>query len=340
MKKYKNKKLISGLSLVLITTILVITSVVGYPTGINDRAKTGCECHALSADPSVTVLMTGQPPEYTPLSAYTLTITVSGGPVSTQGGFNLEISAGLLSSSDINVQTNLPANQATHTNPNQRSWSVTWTAPSQGTGDVTFWVAGNAVDGNGFNTGDGWNLFSTLVSEAPPPENIITLKEGWNLISLPWIQQDTDLFAVLESIDGKYDAVQWFNNSDIDDPWKHYKEGKISGNDLTQLDEKMGFWVQITQSGDTVFMYNGTEPSVNQTISLYSGWNLVGYPSLGSKIRNTALNNLQFTTEVDLVQTFNSTTGSWEELGEFDYFEKGRGYWIHSKVDKVWDVPL
>jgi hypothetical protein len=282
--------------------------------------------------------MTGQPPEYTPLMKYTLTITVSGGPLSTKGGFNLEVSAGTLSTSDINVQVN--ALQATHTNPNQRSWSVDWTAPAQGTGSVNFWIAGNAVDGDGGNGGDGWNLYSTVVSEAPQPENVMTLKQGWNLISLPYIHQNTDLTSVLESIDGKYDAVQWHNNSDMDDPWKHNKAGKLFGNDLSQLDEKMGFWVQITEPGDTIFLYNGTEPIVNQTISISIGWNLIGYPSLDSKMRNTALNNLQFGSEVNLVQTFNSTTGSWEELGEFDYFEKGKGYWIHSKVNEVWDVPL
>jgi hypothetical protein len=30
----------------------------------------------------------------------------------------------------------------------------------------------------------------------------------------------------------------------------------------------------------------------------------------------------------------------WKEIGDSDYFEIGRGYWIHSKVEKTWDVPL
>ena len=31
---------------------------------------------------------------------------------------------------------------------------------------------------------------------------------------------------------------------------------------------------------------------------------------------------------------------SWEELGEFDFFERGRGYWIHATQECVWEVPL
>ena len=30
----------------------------------------------------------------------------------------------------------------------------------------------------------------------------------------------------------------------------------------------------------------------------------------------------------------------WEKIGPSDYFEVGKGYYIHSKVTKVWDVPL
>jgi hypothetical protein len=336
----KNKKILGSFALIIIVTAIIISSAGGYSTGRWDRAKTGCDCHASSADPSVSADISGLPAEYTPEQIYSLSISVSGGPPTTKGGFNLEILGGTLSTIDPNVQINGLQNQATHTNPNQRSWSVDWTAPSMGFGDVNIWLAGNAVNGNGFNTGDGWNLFSQVVPEVPLPENIINLKQGWNLISIPWIQVEKDVGKVLENINSKYDAVQLYNNSENEDPWKHYREGKLFGNDLSQLDEKMGFWVHITQGGDTMFLYNGTVPSQNQTITLYPGWNMVGFPSGNSKIRTAALNNVQFGPDVDLVQTFNSTSGLWEELDEFDYLEKGKGYWIHSKVTIVWVVPL
>jgi hypothetical protein len=336
----KTKKIVGTLTFILVVISLMVFSVVGYSTGRYDKAKTGCDCHSLTADPTVSVIITGLPMEYTPDQTYILTVTVSGGPPTTKGGFNLEISSGTLSSGDINVQTNLPGNQATHTNPNQRTWTVSWRAPIVGSGDVTFWVAGNAANGNGNNGGDGWNLYSTVVPEIPMPENLITLKQGWNLISIPYIQDDQNLSKVLEDIDGNYDVVQHYNGTDTMDPWKNNLAGKTFGNDLNDISEKMGIWIHVTQPGDTIFQYNGTQPVVNQTIPLYSGWNLVGFPSLDSKVRDIALNNIQFDTDVDLIQTYNVTSGSWEELGISDYFEKGRGYWIHSNLMKVWEVPL
>jgi hypothetical protein len=66
----------------------------------------------------------------------------------------------------------------------------------------------------------------------------------------------------------------------------------------------------------------------------------VGYPSLTNKPRDTALNNIIFGSDVDAIQTYDAATGNWEVLGPSDEFELGRGYWVHSKVEKVWVVPL
>jgi parallel beta-helix repeat protein len=173
-----------------------------------------------------------------------------------------------------------------------------------------------------------------------PIKNFMILKQGWNLISIPLIQQEKSLTEVLASIDGLYDAVQWYNITDSSDHWKHYKIGKPFGNDLFELNESIGFWIHITQPGDTIFFYNGTMLPANQKIALHPGWNQVGYPSMSNRDRTSALNNIDFPNDVDAIWTFNSVTQIWEMMGPSDDFEIGRGYWIHSKVKKVWQVPL
>jgi hypothetical protein len=67
---------------------------------------------------------------------------------------------------------------------------------------------------------------------------------------------------------------------------------------------------------------------------------MVGYPSLINRTRDNALNNIIFNQDVDAIWTFNAATQTWQEIGPSDSFELGRGYWIHSKVTKIWDVPL
>jgi hypothetical protein len=171
--------------------------------------------------------------------------------------------------------------------------------------------------------------------------NFTFLHEGWNLISIPLIQSDTNLRNVLSSINGNYDAVQWYDAYDTSDSWKHYHISKPSHlNDLKNLDHTKGFWIHITQPGGVLFDYSGSPVLIEERILLHPGWNLVGYPSLSSYERMRGLNNLTFGTHVNSIWTYNSITGKWHEMGPSDYFALGRGYWIHSNVMTTWVVPL
>lgn len=186
------------------------------------------------------------------------------------------------------------------------------------------------------------NLSCVIITIIPaPPSYEISLEYGWNLVSLPLVRSNTSLTSLLESISDKYDAVQWYDSSDLEDPWKHHHVQKPSHlNDLEEINHKMGFLIRISEPNGAVLNFTGQGISSNQTISLEIGWNLAGYPSLSDKNRTEALNNLTFNQDVDAIWTFDSTTQKWEEIGPSDYFEIGRGYYIHSKTKITWDVPL
>jgi parallel beta-helix repeat protein len=200
-----------------------------------------------------------------------------------------------------------------------------------GIGDIPYLIIGG---------GSGAKDNYPLVEPYKPLENYTILKEGWNLISIPLIQEEQNLTRVLGSIDSWYDAVQWHDITDSSDPWKHHKVGKPFGNDLSHLNETMGFWIHITNPGDTIFLYNGTQPLVNQSIPLHPGWNMVGYPSFSNHNISVGLNNLTFDTHVDAIQWFDASTKTWHTLGLSSYFIPGRSYWVHSKVEASWEVPL
>jgi len=184
------------------------------------------------------------------------------------------------------------------------------------------------------NSQDNYPLIS-------PIGNLTFLYEGWNLISIPFIQSETNLGDVLSSIKGSYTAVQWYNTTDPNDPWKHNCTLKPPYlNDLNDVDHLMGVWIYITKPGGVLFEYFGMVPTSNLTIQLYPGWNLVGYPSLKSYNRTEGLNNLTFGTHVDAILTYNAAIQKWEKLGSSDYFKIGRGYWIHTKTSCEWEIPL
>ncbi len=173
------------------------------------------------------------------------------------------------------------------------------------------------------------------------PSYKINLLEGWNLISLPMIQTDTSLDAVLASINGQYKAMQYFDPSDAANPWKHYEVSKPpSLNDLTDLNHTMGIWIYITEPGGTTLTVYGNEFVTGQSIIIRPGWNMVGYPSKSDKPRDVALNNTA--TDIDWVGYFDASTDRFVILSAGENMEVGRGYWVHSMrtIDIVWNVPL
>ncbi len=173
------------------------------------------------------------------------------------------------------------------------------------------------------------------INVKPSPDGY--LEKGWNLISLPTIQSNTNIRTVLQSIEGDYDIVQYYNVSTNNNHWKNYLVSKPNYmNDLQDLNHKMGFWIHVTNPNGTILLPNGEKPVNSEYVQLFSGWNLVGYPSITDRIRKDALNNLKFGTDIDAIWTFDAISQKWEEIGENDYFVPGKGYWIHTKRNCEW----
>lgn len=184
---------------------------------------------------------------------------------------------------------------------------------------------------------DSSDIFVTVFRKG----NYTFLHEGWNLISVPLIQQDTRLRMVLNPIGGSYDTAEFYNAADNFDQWKIVHTSKpIHLNDFKNINHTMGFWVHITEPNGVLFKYDGMMPTQNQHINLYPGWNMVGYPSFSKRLRDNALNNLVYNDEVDSIWTYDSSSGGWEEIAPSDNFETGRGYWIHAKTECVWEVSV
>jgi parallel beta-helix repeat protein len=170
---------------------------------------------------------------------------------------------------------------------------------------------------------------------------LMNLEPGWNLISLPRVQLDTNLQTILQSIEEDYNAVQWYNIVDTNDHWKHYHVSKPSKlNDLGDINHTMGFWIHVTNPNGTTLIVKGNVFASTQNITLYPGWNQVGYPSTTIKTRDIALNNLNFGIEVDAIWAFDGATQTWEDVGSGDEFKLRKGYWVHATQECVWDVPL
>ena len=124
------------------------------------NSSSGCGCHSGGAG-GVTPVLSGLPSAYTPGSTYSLSIGMSGNPLS--GGFNIEVSKGALSNPGTAAQVSSNGFQATHTTWTSTSWTVDWTAPSSGAGAVQIDLA--VLHGNGQQ-----NQEATSTERVQPPQ--------------------------------------------------------------------------------------------------------------------------------------------------------------------------
>jgi uncharacterized protein YkwD len=215
--------------------------------------------------------------------------------------------------------------------------NITWDTTEK-TGNHDIYVVVDPTNSI-YETNENNNKAYKSINLGPEPNPSIHLSFGWNLVSFPYLVSDTNLDSVLSSIDGEYDMVQYYDSSDSIDSWKsHHSQKPSILNDISYLDNEKGFWIHVTKVGGTDLIVSGSAPSSPQSITLHSGWNLVGYPSTTSMLRACALNNLDFGTQILAIQYFNQTTKSFENIEDSMPIVPEFGYFIFATKDCEWIV--
>ena len=156
--------------------------------------------------------------------------------------------------------------------------------------------------------------------QAPQTENFTKyLPVGWNLISLPLAPLDNSKDAVLNSIDGNYDAVKSYNAA------THQFE------DATTMDPGTGYFVHVTTAG--TWEYEGYAYT-SMTASLSQGLNMVGWVNETGVALPGALNSIA--DDYRYVARWNAGTQSYEiylpgapdVFNDFTTMDRGEGYFI------------
>jgi hypothetical protein len=178
------------------------TGVGGNANNQGDVAIAGCTCHSESPDNSVTLILDGVPYHYEGGIEYQMKVQLIGGPEadvdSYTGGFSMRVSSGALGpgtgfegmvqnwEGDIATLTHTESGSGTP----DRTWLIMWTSPSEGSGSVTFWIAGNSVNGDMAPSNlDRWNRLTTSVDEGPDNGQVKTVFSGNGDINPPAPQE-------------------------------------------------------------------------------------------------------------------------------------------------------
>ena len=198
--------------------------------------------------------------------------------------------------------------------------------PSDGIGDTPY---ADIAGGSGVN--DNYPLMEHGNS-IPSQTYNISLDIGWNLISLPLFQFDKDIYSVLSSINGDWDRIKVYDSQSMD-PWLSSSIYSPNLNEIDLMDYTAGIWIHMVNAVNLTV--EGALP-VSSDITLYAGWNLVGYPTLNDSIDvGTAL----WGTGADQVEVCDlAEPGLIKEVGPTYVMQPGEGYWIHVPADTVWTV--
>ncbi|MBK8821420.1 MAG: right-handed parallel beta-helix repeat-containing protein [Anaerolineales bacterium] len=185
---------------------------------------------------------------------------------------------------------------------------------------------------------------NTLIIVQAVSTHSIPLSIGWNLISFNVHPANTEIATVLFSIDGNYDLVYAWDATSAGDNWQMYDPNVPPFlNNLTHLDETIGFWVHMTAAD--VLEVVGTEP-VTTDIDLYEGWNLVAYPSMTNRPLPEVLNE-NGCTDFSVVYAYLANDAApWKLfdlslppfLNDLSEMAPGSGYWIWVNADCTWSV--
>ena len=176
----KNLKFFSAFLLIIISAFFVSSSMYYSPgspggyTGSPIDAKNCTLCHGGSATSADNYITTDIPAEgYTPGQTYSITVSYTG---TGDKGFELtsetdasKIGQFIAGTGTKLVNSNNAITQTSVVETTQADWNFTWTAPEQGTGDLTFYSALTVNMGS-------TKLCSISVSENPVSE--ITVSEN------------------------------------------------------------------------------------------------------------------------------------------------------------------
>lgn len=162
----KRDRYLSSMNRALLISSIFLMSLapvsVAYPDGVGEIANDGCLCHGASnLETEVEIL--GLPESYTQSTEYNLTLTIDSNIVRVEnytniGGFRLIVSAGEIIGAPQQIEEGY-----THSNASELSWNLTWLSPLEDNGTTRFRFYGNAVNGNGEQTGDYWNSFEIRI---------------------------------------------------------------------------------------------------------------------------------------------------------------------------------
>ena len=165
------------------------------------------------------------------------------------------------------------------------------------------------------------------------------LAKGWNLVSTPLHPASSTPAQAFQSIENAC-AIAYTYDAATQAPWRRYLPGVDSpvASDLQRVEAGRGIWMLATEP--TRWVVRGW-PASGDALSLFTGWNLVGYSGTSATPVAGALSSVAG--QWDLVYAYDAERGAWLwctaealEAASLQEMAPGVGYWVRMRTDGHW----
>ena len=156
------------------------------------------------------------------------------------------------------------------------------------------------------------------------------LSGGPNLVSIPLVPTDDSVGTILQTV--KWNKTWTFDS--FSKVWSWETKFKPYPGKLQNVDLLMALWVNVTENSNLTVA--GLVPG-SSSIPLYSGWNLVGFPSFSTTY---TVADLKAETGATRVEGYDPSSPPYflREMLDSDILQAGEGYWIHMSLNGIWTV--
>lgn len=166
----------------------------------------------------------------------------------------------------------------------------------------------------------------------------ISLSQGWNLISLPLIPTDDSVEMVLAGLIDAGTVIQVRAYNASDGTWSIWAStGPYALNPtLTEMEDGPGFWVEMSATGTLTATgcILPAPPETPPTYSIYQGWNMIGFTSLGTGTTAEEYLGTAVTLTLEAMYGYDAATGIYAVIQDTTPFlVPGQGYWLAVSAD-------
>lgn len=203
-------------------------------------------------------------------------------------------------------------------------------APPNGTSEYVDILVGEGDPNNYFYRVCSIGLNNTSCETNQAAKFTRPMLEGLNLASIPLIQANTTLGAMLPTV--SFDKAWFFDNKEK--KWLTMSKSKPYGLPPGLVTPTAGFWINVTKT--TNLTVAGIVPK-QTTIDFYAGWNLIGVPSFLTAY--VAL-HLNISVRADRIEGLDPLSPPYflKVLQSLDSLQLGHGYWVRVPADDVFPV--